>query len=51
MRLGLYEREEVADVLALAEGVAAPEPEQAEAAALLRAAARLRADALAGHAA
>lgn len=41
--------EDVADVLALAEGVTAPEPEQAEAAALLRAAARLRADALAGH--
>ncbi|MEV0002280.1 hypothetical protein AB0H28_08340 [Micromonospora sp. NPDC050980] len=38
---------EVADVLALAEGVRAPEPEQAEAAALLRTAARLRADALA----
>ncbi|MFI5835049.1 hypothetical protein ACIA5A_15390 [Micromonospora sp. NPDC051300] len=39
---------EVADVLALAEGGRAPEPEQAEAAALLRAAARLRADALTG---
>ncbi|SCG79220.1 hypothetical protein [Micromonospora humi] len=40
---------EVADVLALAEGGRAPEPEQAEAAALLRAAARLRADALTGN--
>ncbi|MFG1673103.1 hypothetical protein [Micromonospora sp. NPDC049282] len=39
---------EVADVLALAEGGRAPEPDQAEAAALLRAAARLRADALTG---
>ncbi|WFE38608.1 hypothetical protein [Micromonospora sp. WMMD998] len=39
---------EVADVLALADGVRAPEPEQAEAAALLRAAARLRAEARAG---
>ncbi|MEU8300826.1 hypothetical protein AB0C04_26515 [Micromonospora sp. NPDC048909] len=36
----------VAEVLALAAGERAPEPEQAEAAALLRAAARLRADAL-----
>ncbi|WP_433316790.1 hypothetical protein [Micromonospora chersina] len=40
---------EVAEVLALADGVRAPEPEQAEAATLLQAAARLRADALAGH--
>ncbi|WP_433285442.1 hypothetical protein [Micromonospora sp. CA-244673] len=40
---------EVADVLALAAGERAPEPEQAEAAALLHAAARLRADALAGN--
>ncbi|MEU3452828.1 hypothetical protein ABZ671_04390 [Micromonospora sp. NPDC006766] len=40
---------DVGDVLALADGVRAPEPEQAEAAALLRAAARLRADALAGN--
>ena len=39
----------VTDVLALAAGVRTPEPEQAEAAALLRAAARLRADALAGN--
>ncbi|MGW5666519.1 hypothetical protein [Micromonospora sp. NPDC003776] len=36
------------EVLALAAGERAPDPEQAEAAALLRAAARLRADALAG---
>ncbi|MFI7606685.1 hypothetical protein ACIBTV_16310 [Micromonospora sp. NPDC049366] len=36
----------VAEVLALADGERAPEPEQTEAAALLRAAARLRADAL-----
>ncbi|RQW85301.1 hypothetical protein [Micromonospora globispora] len=40
---------DVAEVLALAEGERAPDPEQAEAAALLRAAARLRADALAGN--
>ncbi|WBB72632.1 hypothetical protein O7602_23450 [Micromonospora sp. WMMD1128] len=40
---------EVADVLALADGVRAPDPEQAEAAALLRAAARLRAEARAGN--
>ncbi|WP_089156762.1 hypothetical protein [Micromonospora sp. NBS 11-29] len=40
---------EVADVLALAEGTRAPEPEQAEAAAVLRAAARLRAEALTGN--
>ncbi|MFE9694802.1 hypothetical protein [Micromonospora sp. NPDC005806] len=40
---------EVDEALALAEGERAPEPEQAEAAALLRAAARLRADALAGN--
>ncbi|NYF57125.1 hypothetical protein [Micromonospora purpureochromogenes] len=39
----------VAEVLALATGERAPEPEQEEAAALLRAAARLRADALAGN--
>jgi hypothetical protein len=39
---------EVSEVLALAAGERAPDPEQAEAAALLRAAARLRADALAG---
>ncbi|WP_320064972.1 hypothetical protein [Micromonospora sp. RTGN7] len=39
----------VAEVLALAAGEHAGEPEQAEAAALLRAAARLRADALAGQ--
>ncbi|MEV4488678.1 hypothetical protein AB0K04_01010 [Micromonospora coxensis] len=38
----------VADVLALAAGKRAPDPGQEEAAALLRAAARLRADALAG---
>ncbi|SCE70227.1 hypothetical protein [Micromonospora mirobrigensis] len=38
---------DVAQVLALAAGERAPEPEQAEAAALLRAAARLRAEALA----
>ncbi|MEU5722660.1 hypothetical protein [Micromonospora sp. NPDC047738] len=42
---------DVGEVLALADGVRAPDPEQAEAAALLRAAARLRADALAGGAA
>ncbi|MGC4805101.1 hypothetical protein [Micromonospora sp. DT233] len=41
----------VAEVLALATGEHAGEPEQAEAAALLRAAARLRADALAGQSA
>ncbi|MFG2058627.1 hypothetical protein ACGFI9_31840 [Micromonospora sp. NPDC048930] len=40
---------DVGTVLALAEGERAPDPEQAEAAALLRAAARLRADALAGN--
>ncbi|SCG40365.1 hypothetical protein [Micromonospora inositola] len=40
---------EVSDVLALAEGVRTPEPEQGEAAALLRAAARLRADARTGN--
>lgn len=40
---------DVAEVLALAEGERAPDPEQAEAAALLRAAARLRADALTGN--
>lgn len=40
---------DVAEVLALAEGERAPDPGQAEAAALLRAAARLRADALAGN--
>ncbi|SBT52402.1 hypothetical protein [Micromonospora auratinigra] len=40
---------EVDEVLALAAGDRTPDPEQAEAAALLRAAARLRADALAGH--
>ncbi|MBY8872294.1 hypothetical protein K7640_10630 [Micromonospora sp. PLK6-60] len=39
---------DVAEVLALAAGERAPEPAQAEAAALLRAAARLRAEALAG---
>ncbi|MEU6073284.1 hypothetical protein [Micromonospora sp. NPDC047074] len=39
---------EVEEVLALAAGERTPEPEQEEAAALLRAAARLRADALAG---
>lgn len=39
----------VPEVLALAAGERAPEPEQAEAAALLRAAARLRAEALGGH--
>ncbi|WP_428961747.1 hypothetical protein [Micromonospora fluostatini] len=38
-----------AEALALAAGERTPEPEQAEAAALLRAAARLRADALSGH--
>ncbi|TDC43112.1 hypothetical protein [Micromonospora sp. KC213] len=41
--------EEVSEVLALATGERAAEPERAEAAALLRAAARLRADALAGN--
>ncbi|MEU8260384.1 hypothetical protein AB0C02_07160 [Micromonospora sp. NPDC048999] len=40
---------DIGEVLALADGVRAPEPEQAEAAALLRSAARLRADALAGN--
>ncbi|MEV4722380.1 hypothetical protein [Micromonospora humida] len=40
---------EVAEVLALAAGGRAVDPEQEEAAALLRSAARLRADALAGH--
>jgi hypothetical protein len=39
---------DVAEVLALAGGERTPEPEREEAAALLRAAARLRADALAG---
>lgn len=39
----------IGEVLALAEGERAPDPEQAEAAALLRAAARLRAAALAGN--